>query len=714
MESNDIFADAKARRERWESGERYWRRFVEDFLVGKGNFLFKGNYGEEILTGESFPDVVQRYSPLRDRNLIDSFKEGARAQYGNAPHAVKMTFTHILYAYKLIERAKTAAAVNNKKEFVCCIGDLGELDPDLYWDGVAGTGSGYNKPGESVGFFLDALVHLAQSNKTSSFGEVNETILAFCKERYNQLQTGGKWMADVLFWYVAPDKYEPIISQAAKKQIARKLKGLVENHPEYSSDMIQDDFKVNKVISLIRQEFVKQGMRDTFNFYDADVERQWREEQKMTTDEHAKKYWLWLVEKVPSVTSAERYFYALKPKRKSNQLNDLAKELGFIDGVNIHTLLDIRDKDEFENLKKALERHGKFFEFNNKKGGDMYGQALRHYNEYLAEGAQGNGDSSSEQDNAKNGDNVMAETKQTPLNQIFYGPPGTGKTYHAIPAALEIIGGDAGFDELRQEGQIAMVTFHENFAYEEFIEGIKPVLNTGELSYQMEAGIFKEIAKKADESRQAGDGKNYVLIIDEINRGNLSRIFGELITLIESDKRLGQENELRLTLPYSKEDFGVPDNLYIIGTMNTADRSTTKLDTALRRRFHFVEMMPNPEKAAEHSSVPGVDCGKLLKAINRQICLWRDREHQIGHTYFMGLKNIDDLKDAFQDKIIPLLQEYFFADWGKIDLALNKNGFIVSEKAQADDEEMTLYEKLPSNDPAWTQAANYKKIYGEE
>ena len=254
---------------------------------------------------------------------------------------------------------------------------------------------------------------------------------------------------------------------------------------------------------------------------------------------------------------------------------------------------------------------------------------------------------------------------------------------------------------LEEVGDYEFVTFHQAYSYEDFIEGIRPSLATeGEddpseekLGYALVDGVFKRAATRAlglmgysgtiDEfcklpwkqrEALAESGPHYAVFIDEINRGNVARVLGELITLLEDDKRLGRENELIVTLPYSGSRFGVPPNLHIIGTMNTADRSVEALDAALRRRFDFVELGPQPEILKFTIDGP-IDPRRLLETINRRLEKLRDRDHRIGHAYLKQLEgdhSIDALKRVFERKIIPLLQEYFFGDWGKIGLVLGE------------------------------------------
>ncbi|KAA9022961.1 AAA domain-containing protein [Niallia endozanthoxylica] len=494
-------------------------------------------------------------------------------------------------------------------------------------------------------------------------------------------------------------------------------------------------------------------------------------------------------------------------------------------------------------------------------------------------------------------------------NMILYGPPGTGKTYNTVTYAVSIIENQPleaiqsenyssvfeRYVSYKAQGRIAFTTFHQSYGYEEFIEGIKPVISqdgdeeTTEIKYEYTPGLFKNFCHKAKEVRvqtsslqirenpviwnvllggtgetelkkdcfqhnyikigwsnmdekvteetekindkerrillnfqeemQEGDlvfiqksntsidaigvitgpyeydpsyeryprtrrvkwikthidenvyelnkqtkldrktvyplrkmelkkvtaliekytqtseinveenNKPYIFIIDEINRGNISKIFGELITLIEPTKRTGEEEATTAILPYTGDEFGVPNNVYIIGTMNTADRSIALMDTALRRRFKFIEMMPdeNVLTSLDIQDIDGIHIPKMLKTMNERIEYLYDREHTIGHAYFTSLaKNptLDRLADIFLNAIIPLLQEYFYEDYSKIQLVLGDNAkensdykFILDHdinvrKVFKGDPDIDLPEKKYSiQTNAFYQSESYKLIY---
>ncbi len=292
---------------------------------------------------------------------------------------------------------------------------------------------------------------------------------------------------------------------------------------------------------------------------------------------------------------------------------------------------------------------------------------------------------------------------------------------HNIHIGLELV--ERKHKIIRQN--FTFTTFHQSSSYEDFIEGIKPALEENENSemlYSIQPGSFYDACdiaasisgytslqeaietSKEERKEKFKDAKPFYYFIDEINRGNVSSIFGELITLIEDGKRLGQKNETLVELPYSKSTFGIPPNLYIIGTMNTADRSVEALDTALRRRFSFKEILPEPSLLKKNFE--GVNLRSVLSTINSRIELLVDRDHTIGHSYFMDLNGLDDLVTAFKDKVVPLLQEYFYGDYGKIGLVLG-NGFV--EKSENSKKEFSSF-KYENKSDFVTDTYSLKKI----
>jgi len=222
----------------------------------------------------------------------------------------------------------------------------------------------------------------------------------------------------------------------------------------------------------------------------------------------------------------------------------------------------------------------------------------------------------------------------------------------------------ADYGKLCAAGNIAFVTFHQTYDYTDFVEGLRPQVTADKrMTYELVPGVLRRLAALAtSEQRQA---EQFVLIIDEINRGNVSKILGELITLIETDKRLGAKNELKVALPISGDTFGLPLNLHLIGTMNTADRSIALIDTALRRRFDFIAMDPKPEILDSPSFVGEIKPGDFLRALNKKLAeVFRDREHAIGHAWFMpdGEKprTQGQVLKAFKDKVVPTLTEWLW------------------------------------------------------
>ncbi|MDK7374802.1 AAA family ATPase [Weeksella virosa] len=600
--------------------------------------------------------------------------------------------------------------------------------------------------------------------------------------------------------------------------------------------VFRDDFKEMDLVKLLKN-FNRKDLEEYYEFLDKIIEEfdLQQNDQKLVFNHRDK----WIV-----FTIGQRYIWRIRNSKSSepvfaaistnvfttNHSNFEGEPNAFWNGTD--DILEIRKNKEkiFDAIKKELKttRKSSFLKYN-KKELERMAFDIDFRNEILSQ-------LETQTKTEKPMENTKPD-KKTPLNQILFGAPGTGKTYTTKRIAVEIINGEkqrtrqeinAEYEDLINKKQIVFTTFHQSLSYEDFIEGIKPETEEGNVTYEIKDGIFKDLAKRAvsynklsetdeqvydfdsawndlieevnatiqkdekfelpiltinkglnvteitnqgnlklkpksnvdsleytvsynrtkklqeafpslsvvknidREFRSVIGGSNstaywavlnyintkinanqkpkiekrnfspqkYVLIIDEINRGNVSAIFGELITLLEEDKRKGNKEQTEVILPYSHDKFSVPNNVYLIGTMNTADRSVEALDTALRRRFSFIEMQPNSE-VLSNSEYQDVDLKQLLETINQRIEVLIDKDHQIGHAYFIGIQNLEDLKWVFKDKIIPLLEEYFYGDFGKIGLVLGGK-FIYQEENTA---------KFPKNFSYENDFLEDKKVY---
>jgi len=337
---------------------------------------------------------------------------------------------------------------------------------------------------------------------------------------------------------------------------------------------------------------------------------------------------------------------------------DLPSKLNEVDNIkNYSNLFEFTNIEKLKSIKERLSGNygGELYDWDyNENGHGGASASLYRYIKYLESKAN-------LLDKKEKVDN-MNKTK----NIILYGPPGVGKTHNCQRLVSlieqgkdektifdtltnnqngEIIehGSDEVYATIEKEQRLAFITFHQSYSYEDFIEGFRP---NEDGTIKLEDGIFKIIVEKALEDKE----KNYYIVIDEINRGNISKIFGELITLIEEDKR----DHYKVTLPYSKDSFTIPSNLYIIATMNSTDKSIATIDIALRRRFTFLKMKPNA------FLVRNTQARDLMQRLNDTIQQTLGEEFLLGHSYFMG----DDVDLDFikEYKIRPLLEEYFYAD----------------------------------------------------
>ena len=499
-----------------------------------------------------------------------------------------------------------------------------------------------------------------------------------CLERIPQNES--RQFRHVLLHMLYPDSYERVFTN--KHRI-----GIVEHYQPTPDIYNQSAIFIDKKLNAIRTELIKQKGTDKIDFWQVELQKEWNKDDTMNEEGDMN-----LPADSPTQQTGKdstsikrpinRIFFGPPGTGKTYRLNKLKKKYiqKFTSQDWLREKLRLRAWWEIAFLVlRTCEKNAATAQFiSSHELMKIYAStkdSKQPYNTIYDE-LQSHSISQSSDTYGNRGTKVFKQLDDNKKWKLL-------ENHHEIcPDLIEFEDElKKGIPEEKTIERFKFVTFHQAYSYEDFVEGIRPIVDksTGTFTYKVRPGVFREICDSASQDQD----QRYALFIDEINRGNIAKIFGELITLIEPDKRLGEDNEIKVRLPNSGKNFGVPSNLDIYGTMNSADRSIALLDTALRRRFQFEPIMPDPKwiKGLDgDGKIPAGDGGgeidllKLFNVMNERIEYLRDRNFKIGHAYFMDIKDFDTFRDKFFDQIIPLLQEYFFDDWFKIQIVLGDIG----------------------------------------
>ena len=586
--------------------------------------------------------------------------------------------------------------------------------------GVAKPGLSMRRPQWELGFLLQMLERWRPEPRQSEL-MAEDTPWKFVAWLDEIDKSERRPMRHIILYFLFPDHLEPSVNYKHKRQIVEAFRDRL---PEEIRAESQDSSAVDldRALYELREGFEKEYGKKELDFYHPPLAELWgwkpKESERSHPDnrlvndlaqviENIRRYQTELdkgsdsadelIERMRSaphwyaVKSDGRWLFA--PSKFIGYVDDNAEDYiqntgkgGSWSGIDTEKILkswfDFAPSDVEAKLLPDL------LEFHKKHGHSFLHKKVKIH--VLKETPANDAPVDGEDRRDRN-----SEEPKRRLNTILYGPPGTGKTYATARRCVEICDGKTGwsdedvrkrYKELVKERRVEFVTFHQSYGYEEFVEGLCPEPGEG-VGFRLvtKDGVLKRIAERA---RSSEAGLPHVLVIDEINRANVSKVLGELVTLLEEDKREGRPNKVTVTLPYSGDSFTLPANLHILGTMNTADRSIALLDTALRRRFEFEELPPDPDLLKE-VKVDGIDdLPAVLRNINERLEYLIDRDHLIGHAWFMEAVNrgADDKEKreavdrAMRHRIIPLIAEYFHDDWNKVRAVLGGADDFVSRE----------------------------------
>lgn len=711
--------------------------FINRFLIEGKSILTADD--EIIFTNENIKNCETFFSKNPIQGTDQSFGEKIVVQFKDAPYITKLLFAHAEWLWSM---GVNNITVETKKKIVHrTLGDRKKPLVDASFPVGFGAGGTYHNQNKhaSIVFCINLIKFLFDKKieiPALSNADIRNWIEAWCLyAKYKQSTPAypipsdltlpsAISMSNILLFLAKPEKYETIVAEKDRHTIVKAF----EKKVNLSNTQNLDDqlFTIREYLSKIHNQ-------TDFTFYDDVIVSKWK------SNKHA----------IEFEEQENTYIFSTTPMNPINQILYGAPGTGKTYELQ-KRIEDYTDEETAQSKEAFLLK-----QIENLTWWEVAALVLletktatitkivQHPYVQIKIRLQTSNKTVSNTLQA----NLQAHTKETYINitttrrsPLLFEKSDRQSPWsidieavkNEAPYLLDIADSIAHFNPtISTQKRFKMVTFHQNTSYEDFMEGIKPIPpgddseTAAGLGYRIERGIFYRACEEAvrlagyatlrdclddsaeQRSQRLQKAKHYALFIDEINRANVSSVFGELITLIETDKRLGAKNEVvDVVLPYSKERFGVPFNLDIIGTMNTADRSVEALDTALRRRFDFVEMPPDPN-ALKDKTIGDISLERLLRQINQRIEYLLDADHCIGHAYFIHADSPDKLAFIFKNKILPLLREYFYNDFAKIRLVLG-DGFV--RKREESDKPLFAVE----DEEIWDKAQyDFMEISGE-
>lgn len=676
-----------ARRSVNEPLYKVFRRFLDECILGDRSLLWPD---KRVWTRENVAEVRQRMvgEPIEGTDL--SFEQKLGVQMKGADPEQWMMVSDLFFVFSLVSNSLKLEKKHSYIEWAVEQGGLEEpSDEAELWEaqeaGFSRTGQRYNRKYGQFWLLILFAEHLKDIDGPEevlkdqySLEETLDTIL-------EEIQNKGDRAYDMrhaILYMVFPEAYERIISTSDKQKIAKFYDNLLDSP-------IEDD--LDEAIRRIREVLAPHyDGEEPFDFY-SDLKKEWRGGKPPLPPPVIKgsgavdetpalaKFVLsnlaWtrnLVLHGPPGTGktyvARQAARELLRGQEDGPSSELASSMEIVEGLSLYEVLALsmyeHDPASSHGVSEIAEQELLQARYQT--------LPVKNPRENIWGSLQYHADPASQTVNTSRRAAPYLFDKEDGGRWFLTG---AGRDYveSELSESLAKLHDGAGKD-VSGARFVEWTTFHQSYAYEDFVEGLRPVPSEEDpsgISYQVLPGVFRRICARA-----AADPENdYILVIDEINRGNIAKIFGELMTLLEDDKRAGEPSELTVTLPYSGDAFSVPNNLYVIGTMNTADRSIALLDVALRRRFAFVEAMPDPTLIdgiiVEHEGLR-VDLGILLRVLNQSIVHNIDRDHQVGHSYLLTVAGADVeerlqvLEFVWNSQILPLLEEYFYTQREKL------------------------------------------------